>query len=218
MNLHKASRINQKIDKLIKRATEASRPDQYDHNSKIQAEMRLKFINELALIDRGRTRLIERPSVFISYSRNTGVRYFEKACEACERVGFMVKTGFDETGKGNVLGAVLGSIKESTVYLGIFTPEYTIMDSTNPTVKQAAPSVWLLAEEGIAIGLGKPFRLLVDDGIHKDFWWKVMPEKVQTIFNGANYQQKLEEAVLALVRRYQEKLALAVGNTNLFDG
>jgi len=56
----------------------------------------------------------------------------------------------------------------------------------------------------MALALAKPFTLLVQQGIHKDYWYKTAPEKVHLKFTEDTFDQKADEIVETIFERYEE--------------
>lgn len=166
-------------------------------------DLKIRLLAELIAKRKGADFNFSDPSVFISYSKS-GVRYFTKAKKICEERGYVVNTGFDDQSADYVLRVIKNKIRESTMFLSIMTPEYGV--ENNIGSGSSAPSVWLSEEKGMALILEKPFRLLVHANIRAEFWKKTTPSQLHTIFDDAEFPEKLEEAVNALDRRYQEIL------------
>ena len=143
-------------------------------------------------------------TVFVSYSTNTGKLYFDSLKERLAKNDFEVHTGFarpPDRDDGSVLGRVLAQLRRCSLYCAILTKELEVDDKGT---KRWAPSVWTIEEKGMALALGKPFVLLIDEGIHDNFWLKTVPHKLHFRFNSENYQERFDEAVLALMDRYTE--------------
>ena len=202
--------IKQARSKVIQHATAAE--DSFDVLAKIEWQNRRVFLDDL-LRDFRQERLGRAPgkSVFISYSVNSGTIYFEFMKEKLREIGFEVLTGFQKSpgDKGAVLARVLGQINRSTLYLGLLTKEMRVSGPHGEA--QWSPSVWTMEEKGMALALGKPFALLVQRGIHTDYWIKTAPDKVHVEFTDENFNQKAREIVDALLERYEELVVEFLG-------
>lgn len=194
--------IKQTRSKVIDRARASAEAS--DVKSKIEWQNRRQFLDDLYLQFQEKEQATPLlPRVFISYSFSTGVIHYEHLKRQLEQAGFEVVTGFDpaEGDKGGVLTRVLGQIRKSTLYLAILTKE---MKVSTPSGDRWAPSVWTVEEKGMALALGKPFVLMVEEGIHEDYWRKTTPEKVHMQFNQQNFYDKADDTVEALKNRYHE--------------
>jgi hypothetical protein len=166
-------------------------------------DLKIRLLAEVIAKRRDPDFAVADPSVFISYSKS-GSGYFSKAKKLCEERGYTVNTGFDDQSADYVLKVIKNKIKESTMFLSIMTPEHKFDPALGTEIY--APSVWLPEEKGMALVLEKPFRLLVHSKIKSEFWKQTTPSQLHTIFNDAEFPEKLDEAVSALDRRYQEIL------------
>jgi hypothetical protein len=190
--------------------------------------MRLRFLQSLLNEIEAIPALTAKPKLFISFSKSTGDKYFQVAAQHATSFGFDVLDGFRRTGDVNVLGAVRNSIAEASAFLVIMTPELRISPTkarsphgkrSIPPVRRPshqpansyAPSVWVVEEKGMALGLGKPFRMLVDKSVHQDYWLRTTPGHLHHVFDAATFEVHLDNALAALQRRYEEVLLAAVG-------
>lgn len=191
--------------KVIEHAKESS--EAYDIRSKIEWQNRRYFLDDLSIQFLERETGMPLPKiVFISYSYSTALIYYRHLEEILKQAGFNVITGFNpsEGDKGGVLTRVLTQIKRCSVYLGILTKEMKV--STQNGEVRWAPSVWTIEEKGMALAFGKPFVLMVEEGIHEDYWRKTTPERVHELFNQQNFYGKALDVVEAIKSRYQEAL------------
>lgn len=198
------SAISRQTSLLIAQAREAAA--RRDTRAKADAEMRIRFLITLRKQVDAASRSYPHQSVFISYSPNSGQHYFEIAAEIAGRYGFEVITGFQKPEAENVLQVVLEAIKEASVFLSILTPEYGIRRLQGAREPRTAPSVWLIEEKGMALALGKPFRLMIEESVHSDYWKRTTPEKLQTKFTMLNFEKQADVAIRALYQRYHELL------------
>jgi hypothetical protein len=179
--------------------------DSSNKDAKLDAEMRIRFLIRL----RGFVDTVWPPpsqSVFISYSTTTGSDYYRIAEQIARDYGFRVITGFQDNEKSNVLRAVIEAIRDSAVFLSIMTPEMWIRSRSIDAgwEDRTSPNAWLIEEKGMALALGKPFRLLVEESVHPDFWKRTTPEKLHTIFKAHTFSERAEEAIRALLIRWEE--------------
>lgn len=204
--------IKQVRSKVIQHATAAER--RFDIQAKIDWQHRRVFLDGL-LREFRKQRMGRAPgkSVFISYSVNSGFEYFESIKEKLRDIGFEVLTGFGKSpgDKGNVLARVLGQLQRSTIYLGLLTKEMRV---TGPHgEEQWSPGVWTMEEKGMALALAKPFALLVQKGIHTDYWLKTAPEKVHLEFTEDTFDQMAAEIVETIFERYEELVVDFLGQS-----
>lgn len=197
--------INQARGRIIKLASEA------DEAGNIR--LKIDYQNRRAILDGLLRDLHDQrsghepsKSVFISYSTNSGSFYFKSLQEKLKTSGFNVFTGFEkELGdKGNLLGRILRQLRRSTVYLGLLTKEMRVIGPRDNY--QWSPGVWTVEEKGMAVALGKPFSLLVEEGIHDDYWRNTAPGKVHTMFNKDNFKEKADEIAETINDRYHEAI------------
>jgi len=144
-------------------------------DSKI-AHLRMVFLNQIYM----NTRLSE-PSIFISYSKNGAKlkKYIEGVVTKKFGKGMkIVSTGFDNTSAPTKIEAIMGSIAESSGFLGVWAAEYPV-DSygsggqASPGARAWLPSPWMPYELGMAVSMGKPYFLLVEDAVLPEFVLKV---------------------------------------------
>jgi hypothetical protein len=126
---------------------------------------------------------------FVSYAKNTGSVYFEYVRkELVEKHGLEVKTGFDRDVKreANVLARVLNALSQVSMFVGI----------------------WTIEEKGMALALRHSFVLLVEDGVHSDYWMKTAPADLHFVFEAPSFCEKADEALDLLVQKYKNRLEL----------
>jgi len=194
--------LGNKRRQLIRKANEAKMEGLSE--KKTDLEMRAKYLTSLRRTLADSERQLDSQSVFISYSKRSCGLYFKDAKEIAERFDFQVVTGFDRQKGENVLSEVIRTISSASVFLGILTPDYQIKSINDNDGMKTAPSVWLIEEKGMALALGKPFRLLVHESVHQDFWLRTTPGVLHTRFTDENFKEKTEEAIEALAIRYDE--------------
>ena len=165
---------------------------------KISWERRAKYFEGLLMELRQQEDGLGFPKrAFVSYSRRTGAMHFSILKKILTGSGFEVKDGFQshEKAEGKVLKTVLNQLKTSTVFIGVLTRELQFNESGK---MQWAPSVWSIEEVGMAIAIGIPYTLLIQDGIHEYFWSKVTPDREHIHFNDDTFEDSAREmAVLA---------------------
>lgn len=129
-----------------------------------------------------RTGILDTKSVFISYSLRSGTPYFSELSEILMKFGFTVLTGFgDGAGSGEyVLRRIRHQVNDASMFISILTKEMQIRTSDGSYIW--APSVWALEERGMALALEKPVFLLVEEGLHGDFWRKTTPGRIHENF------------------------------------
>lgn len=142
--------------------------------------------------------------VFISYSVTTGSYYYEQLEALLKRRRFNVLNGFQKTEEdmGNILERVLMQLQKCTVFLSVLTKEHKIQSGGNDI--KWSPSIWTVEEKGMALAMHKPIVIMIEDGVHEDFWKKTMPHKVHTFFNKRDFSKKSDEVVEAVIDRYNE--------------
>ncbi len=194
--------IKQTRSIVIERARTSA--EDLDLKSKIEWQNRRQFLDDLSQqFQEMKQGALPQRRVFISYSYSSGILYFEYLKMQLEKAGFEVVTGFDpaEGDKGGVLTRVLGQIRRSTLYLAILTKDMKVSTQGGD---RWAPGVWIVEEKGMALALGKPFVLMVEEGIHDDYWSKTTAEIVHEKFNQQNFYDKVVDTIDELKKRYHE--------------
>jgi len=186
---------------ILKHAKETSVYMAKDANKKgkpdlgIRWEQRAKYYEKLLARFTSREDGLEIPRrAFVSYSKNSATMHYKAVRNYLEKDGFDVKDGFQDHKKaeGKVLKTVLNQMRTCSLFIGILTQEYQY----NHTGKMRwSPSIWSLAEIGMAISIGIPYILLVQEEIHEDCWRKVSPEKVHFHFNDDDFDNKCIEMI-----------------------
>ena len=204
--------ITAKRSVLIRAATAAGREG--DLERKADAEMRLRCLLKLHSTLQAEIAPTERPKLFVSFSVRDASGYYERAARRAAEIGFDVHDGFKRRADANVLTAVRHAIGESAVFLAIMTPELRIKPrrgKSEPDPEYFAPSVWVVEEKGMALGLGKPFRLLVHRSVHPDFWLRTTPGNLHHVFDERSFDAELDDALGALKGRHEELQLASVG-------
>ncbi|MEK6372879.1 MAG: hypothetical protein AABO58_09295 [Acidobacteriota bacterium] len=179
---------------------------------KVAWEARSRYLHTLYSEFRTLADDIEGKVVFISYSVQSGEIYFKHMEELLRQSGFTVVTGFRSHpgDKSNVIKRVRAQIGRSAVYLGILTKEMQVRLSNVKRGRHRedeyrwTPSVWTMEEKGMALALDKPLVLMVENGIHDDFWLKTAPESIHHKFDRESYIDVAEAVHEAIVQRYIE--------------
>jgi len=176
-----------------------------DLGSKVAWEVKRAFLERLIQEFKNATGDGEGQAVFVSYSVNSGAKIFTYVREAMKRANLEVVTGFQEHAgdNDNILTRVRSQLSRSDVYLGILTKEVEVR--TPDKQIRWAPSVWTMEEKGMALALQKPFVLMVEEGIHEDFWRKTTPGSVHQIFNDHNFTEVAETVLRAIGDRLEQK-------------
>lgn len=223
--------MNEKFQKrIVKRARQLSKQLHSKLHARHSAELdeveRVEIQRKLALLAEAQRSaavndsLMYSPTVFISYS-SRDQSLLQKAIEEIENRGFSVLTGFDNQSERYVLKVVMDKIRESTLFLGLLTPKHALDLKNGDQKDLSAPSAWLSEEKGMALMARKPVRLLVDERVLKEYWYATLPDQIHSIYNTANFSDKLKEAIDGLERRYiamlEEKLYEHYDANDFFD-
>ena len=117
-------------------------------------------------------------SIFISYT-GKGSAYFQVARALFEEVGFEVYHGFDNVVEGgeNLSGSIISRIRSSAVFLGIWTVDFDASSIAGtdgrgqrvPAENGGIPGVWMPVELGVAVAERKPFKILFEEGMHRQY-------------------------------------------------
>lgn len=84
----------------------------------------------------------------------------------------------------------------------LLTKEHRLIAKDGETLR--VPSVWTMEEKGMALAMGMPFLLLLEEAIHNDFWPKTLLEKVHYSFNDHNYLENSRAVSNEVANRYEE--------------
>jgi hypothetical protein len=196
--------------KTIEAAVQADNEERL--RDKLEWQRRRQFLDQM--IDDfkvGGMRSTPPKCVFVSFcATDDGQLLFGILKEKLEQKGFEVVTGFKthEGDEGNVIKRVLGQLRRSSVYLGLLTKEMQVRGQDKK--EYWAPSVWTTEEKGMAIALGKPFVLMVEQEILEDFWRKTAPEKAHIIFVRRDFTEMADLAVEEVKARYEELVIAAI--------
>jgi len=194
-----ASKVKKTRDKLVNKLQQGVQIP--ENGARLRAKIR--FLEE-----QGRNLNPPTKSLFISYSADDlDPCWLSLVADlAKKRFNFDVRTGFDYSRIQNLLKRCLTGIEESACFLSIMSRPSVVTDSASPGLLYA-PSTWVVEEKGMALAMGKPFHLLVSDGIHKDFFQRTTPGLKHTIFQNddfADFERAAKEALDTLSARYEE--------------
>jgi hypothetical protein len=152
-------------------------------------------------------------SMFFSFS-SSAKPYVTVAREKADKIGFQFRSGFDDEVLVSPMlnHGIMKQIRRSFCFLGIWVPEFTAeMTGTQDTRGVGGiPSVWLPFELGVAAEANRPFKLLIKEGIHQEYFRKPYGDKPHLIFNDTNFPQKIELALQELHGRFEEMYAAAL--------
>ncbi len=151
---------------------------------------------------------IRRISVFVSYSIDAHDKCLLVERIAREEFSFEVITGFQELpgGRSNTLGEVKRRIASATGFLGIMTPDFQMPIDMNSGGDRWCPSIWVAEEKGMALGMEKPFHLLVDERVHQNFFLKTSPEQIHSRFNDESFELMARRALERLEQKFNDYL------------
>jgi hypothetical protein len=207
------------INRLIKEAknlvvTEAAAArEQGNRLAKVAWELRSDYVRRLTR-DFNTIGADQAPrTVFISYSKRSGEEYFSFMQELLRKADFSVVTGFQphDGDQDKPLKRVRLALDRSSLYLAILTKEWQVNMPNEEA--QWAPSVWTVEEKGMALALEKPVVLMIEKGIHDDFWRKTTPDRVHHVFSANDYREVAESVRDALLDRYKDLMLKDVGVT-----
>lgn len=155
-------------------------------------------------------------SIFISNTGNASYM-LDTAKAICTEYGFEVRTGFDkEVREGPVLPQeIMTRIRSSSVFLGIWTQDFDAQSRSGtagdgarvPVETGGIPGVWMPFELGVAASLGKPFKILFEEGTHRLYYEKPFSSSPHFPFNPGNFRERLTSAIGSLNKRYEEIIA-----------
>lgn len=198
-----AALLGEARDRMVDQAARANRT--HSASDKAEFERRRLYVSDMLEEFKSLESQVSPPKrVFVSFAKSTGMEAFEAVKARLESQGFEVATGFDRTkaDRGYILRRVLTQMRRSTIYVGLLTK--TLEVTSRDKKKLSAPSVWTVEEKGMALALGKPVVLMVEDGIHEDFWQKVLPHKVHHVFSAVDFQEKMEDLIADVSQRYKD--------------
>ncbi len=199
------------INDLVEEALAARK--RHDSFTQHDREARILYLRRLlhTVNDLSAQTILPR-RVFLSYSSATGatcaayVSSILRDKHKCE-----VVTGFDKQpdDKANVLRRVLCGLKSVSLFVGIMTKDCKIRKDDGET--SWGPSVWVAEEKGMALALGLPFAMLIDEDIDEDYWRKTTPSHVHFRFTGATFMQVADEAMEQLMEKLADRRSIYLG-------
>lgn len=139
--------------------------------------------------------------VFISYAYDTGLEYYKILKEKLEEREFLVTDGYKNGAV--ILRNVLKELNSSTVYVGILTRHREIKGNDFDSF---IPSVWTVEEKGMALGLNRPVVLVIENGIHRDYYEKTTAGFKHCFFNNIDQfrYEKVFDAVETIIDKYND--------------
>lgn len=199
-----SSTLRDARNKVISLATEAA--TEGNTALKIEWQRRRAFLDSQILEFKNMQEGFRpKQSVFVSYNvKNTVV--FNIIEQRLRDATFEVHTGFQKSDgdRGNVLERVRAQLDKSTLFLGIFSKDAQVLDPDGE--HQWAPSVWSVEEKGMALALGKPFVLMVEEGVSEKYWSKTTPHKVHYMYNNNNVLSVIDTVIDVMKDRYSDVL------------
>ncbi len=174
--------------------------EENDPEQKSGIAVRRRFLSRLVIDDDS---TFPPPSIFVAYSE-TGTALFEMVEERCEEWSIEIITGFgpEVFGQNALLDGIIRGIKRATLFLGIWTPDYNVAPISIPGGHEAGPSVWMPVELGIAVAYNKPFRLLIHNSIHRDFYTKIWGGMPHHVFTDGSFIKHLDDCLKYLNSQY----------------
>lgn len=151
---------------------------------------RINYLRNIILKQINLSRSEPSKKVFLSFS----VRGRELASELGKKIEnrfgrekITVTTGFDRDYNSNKMNAIIAAIAAAECFIGVWTAEFGMPPQEiaeakvrkRPTKRRGSvqphgyPSPWMPLELGIALSFYKPFVLIVDRQIERDFVFKV---------------------------------------------
>ena len=197
--------MQEKLDEKLEKAYQDYRSRERNATSaeeKEESRLKLEFLGYLREEWAMKTRLHER-KVFISYSGRqdpfkTVVRRLRQT-KVFEPVHAMKSDGEPE-----VTPTILNKMRTCCLFLGILTREYDL-DGTDSKGNKFAPGKWAMLEIGMALSFGLQPLLLVEEGIHRDYWYDQPIGMIRHVpFTESTLQAKIDDVIKRLDRRYQK--------------
>lgn len=173
-----------------------------------EIEARRAILKDLLVSSIKRTH--SQKSIFISFS-NTGSELAEIASAEADRRKLLVKTGFDDevTQSDDLSRSIVNQIKSSDCFLAIWTDDFTAKNKSyidrlgNSVDKTSgfAPSVWMPFELGVAVSNNIPFRLLILNGMHKNYYEKPLHVSPKMVFKKTDFREAVEKSIETLFKK-----------------
>jgi hypothetical protein len=145
------------------------------------------------------------PTIFVAYSES-GRELLGRVKTKCDGLSLDVITGFDAEVRRHevLLNGIMQGIQRAALFLGIWTPEYDLAPEGGTSHRRASPSVWMPVELGIAVAHRRPFRLLIHNSIHEDYYTKIWGGQPHYVFAEDTFGEYLDECLDYLHGRYHE--------------
>ena len=199
----------------IKEASSATKQKRYSDKTKweVKRDFLTDLINEFKKFDDSH---IQTDTVFISFSHDK-LPYFDLLKDKLKEQGIIAINGFEDSqdNRDTVTKNVLSQIKSSSMYVGIMSKELTITNCDDEG-NCYMPSIWTMEEKGMAFGLKKPFLLVIEKGVHKDFWRKTAPMERHIFFDGyEGYKSMLDQITDKIIDKIS-RLEFQKQRENLF--
>lgn len=139
--------------------------------------------------------------VFISYAYKTGFDYYQILKKELENRAFLVTDGYKNG--SIILRNVLKELNTSTIYVGILTKQDKVFYSDSESF---IPSVWTVEEKGMALGLKLPVVLILEKGIHRDYYAKTTAGFKHCFVNNIDQfrYEKVFDAVETIIDKYTD--------------
>jgi hypothetical protein len=196
---------------LLDQSEARSHREENEITNTIEAlSQRIDYIDKVSNQYRSEDKL-RAPKVFISFAGQEGYKLMETIWRDIRNIrtpdtgnAFGVETGMKGTGEPEVMRHVINKIEPCCIFLGILTAE-DVLQQKDEDGNNFAPGPWVLLEAGIAIGLGLRIVFLVEEGIHRKFWFDPLGAWRHAKFEKGSetYKQGLKVAAGLILEHYR---------------
>ena len=164
---------------------------------------RISYIQQLEVDWRCDSRLLE-PAIFVSFSGDEGLVLYRQALTVIHGTratpvgpSFKPKSGMQKEGAPEVSEHVLSRMKPCFGFLGILTAEMKL------TSGAGVPGPWVQIEAGMAMAYGLRCVLMIENGVHQDFWRKPFGHLRHVAFDRPVFKARVTDALTIFQEHYR---------------
>jgi len=149
-----------------------------------------------------KTRL-HQPKVFVSYSGRKAP--FLRVLNRLHKHGaFQYVHAMKSEGEPEVTQTILHKMRTCCLFLGILTKEYEL-NREDEEGNHFGPGKWAMLEIGMGLGFGLRPLLLVEEGIHRDYWYDQPTGMIRHVkFTDNNLDARIEDVIKRLDDLYRQ--------------
>ena len=203
------TRFSPNIDAIIEQSTRELESKQQSTPTASDIEQRAAYLEQLK-VDWLRDSRLLSPAIFVSFSGDDAAILHRQAltivrATKATAVGphFQTESGMKKHGAPGVGDHVLYRMNPCYGYLGIVTAEMKL------TSGAGAPGPWVQIEAGMAMAFRLRCVLMVESGVHEDFWRKPFGHLRHVAFERSMFKARVTDAMTIFQEHYQMDAAAA---------